>query len=165
MMHVISLLVENHQGVLARISGLFSGRGYNLESITVGATTDPTVSRITLACGGDDLKIDQIKKQLNKLIDIITLTDLTKKSTVSRELALIKVSAKPEKRGEIIEIADVFRAEVMDVGTDSLVLELRGSSQKIDDFTALLQDYNILEMARSGLVSIERGKKIKMRKT
>jgi acetolactate synthase I/III small subunit len=164
MMHVISLLVENHQGVLSRISGLFSGRGYNLESITVGATTDPTVSRITLVCGGDDLIIDQIKKQLNKLIDIITLTDLTKKLTVSRELALIKVSAKPEKRGEIIEIADVFRAQVMDVGTDSLVLELTGTSQKIDDFTALLQDYNILEMARSGLVSIERGKKIKMKR-
>ncbi|RPJ04846.1 MAG: acetolactate synthase small subunit [Spirochaetaceae bacterium] len=161
MTHVVSLLVENHQGVLARIAGLFSGRAYNLESLTVGITTDPSVSRITLVCSGDDNVIEQIKKQLNKLIDVIKLTDLTGLQSVHRELALIKVTVPAEKRGEIFQIADVFRAKVVDVGTEAMVIEVTGAPEKIDDMLTLLSGYTALEVARSGLVSIERGKKIK----
>jgi acetolactate synthase-1/3 small subunit len=153
------MLVENHQGVLSRIAGLFSGRGYNLESITAGVTTDPQISRITLVCKGDDNVIDQIKKQLNKLIDIIKVTDLSPLPSLHRELALIKVRAKPNQRGEVFQVADVFRARVLDVGIDSMVLEVTGSSDKIDNFIAVLQPYSIREVARSGLISMERGRK------
>jgi len=159
MTHVFSMLVENHQGVLSRIAGLFSGRGYNLERITAGVTTDPQVSRITLVCNGDDNVIDQIKKQLNKLIDVIKVNDLRGVPSLNRELALIKVRAKPNQRGEIFQVADVFRARVLDVGIDSMVLEVTGSSEKIDNFAAVLQPYSIREIARSGLISMERGKK------
>ena len=159
MNHVFSLLVENHQGVLSRIAGLFSGRGYNLDSITAGPTMDPSITRITLVSQGDDNIITQIKKQLNKLIDVIKITDLTSLSSLHRELALIKLKAQPRQRGEIFQVADVFRAKVMDVGYETMILELSGSSEKIDDFTAILQLYNILEIARSGLISLERGKK------
>jgi len=157
--HTISLLVENHEGVLSRIAGLFSGRGYNLESFTAGPSVDPSMSRITLVCGGDDQIIDQIKKQLNRLIDIIKVVDLTENPTVDRELALVRVKAKSGARGEIFQIADIFRAKVMDVASESIMLELTGSSDKIDDFIALLGDFSILEFARSGIVSMARGKK------
>jgi acetolactate synthase-1/3 small subunit len=159
MTHVLSMLVENHQGVLSRIAGLFSGRGYNLESITAGVTTDPQITRITLVCKGDDNVIDQIKKQLNKLIDIIKVTDLSPLPSLHRELALIKVRAKPNQRGEVFQVTDVFRARVLDVGIDSMVLEVTGSSDKIDNFIAVLQPYSIREVARSGLISMERGRK------
>ncbi len=159
MTHVFSMLVENHQGVLSRIAGLFSGRGYNLESITAGVTTDPQISRITLVCKGDDNVIDQIKKQLNKLIDVIKVNDLSGIPSLHRELALLKVRAKPNQRGEIFQVADVFRARVLDVGIDSMILEVTGSSEKIDNFAAVLQPYSIREIARSGLISMERGKK------
>ncbi|HTP59653.1 MAG TPA: acetolactate synthase small subunit [Spirochaetia bacterium] len=159
MKHVICLHVENKQGVLARIAGLFSGRGYNLESITAGATADPTVTRITLACLGDDTVVEQIKKQLNRLIDVIRVTDLTGLPALHRELLLIKVSARPSLRGEIFQVADVFKAQVMDVGHDTMSLELTGATDKIDDFIALLSPYGLVEMARSGLVSLERSKK------
>jgi acetolactate synthase-1/3 small subunit len=159
MTHVLSMLVENHQGVLSRIAGLFSGRGYNLESITAGVTTDPQITRITLVCKGDDNVFDQIKKQLNKLIDVIKVNDLSPLPSLHRELALIKVRAKPNLRGEIFQVADVFRARVLDVGIDSMVLEVTGSSDKIDNFIAVLQPYVIREVARSGLISMERGRK------
>jgi acetolactate synthase-1/3 small subunit len=159
MTHIISILAENHQGVLARISGLFSGRGYNLESITAGATTDPTVSRITIACTGDDSVVEQIKKQLNRLVDVIKVTELTAVPALHRELALIKVSAKGRLRGEIFQVADVFKAQVMDVGHDAMSVELIGSPDKIDDFLALLSPYGIVEIARSGVVSMERSRK------
>jgi acetolactate synthase I/III small subunit len=159
MTHIISLLVENQQGVLARISGLFSGRGYNLESITAGVTTDTTVTRITLACTGDDAVVEQIKKQLNRLIDVIKVTELTDVPTLNRELMLIKVSAKGRQRGEIIQVSDVFKAQVMDVGHDTMSVELTGTPEKIDDFAALLQPYGIVEIARSGVVAMERGRK------
>lgn len=159
MTHVLSLLVENHQGVLSRIAGLFSGRGYNLESITAGVTTDPQITRITLVCTGDDNVIAQIKKQLNKLVDVIKVADLTQVPSLHRELALIKVKARPSQRGEILQIADVFRARVLDVGADSMVLEVTGSPQKVDDIAGLLSPYSIVEIARSGLISVERGRK------
>ncbi len=160
MTHVLSMLVENHQGVLSRIAGLFSGRGYNLESITAGVTTDSQISRITLVCKGDDNVIDQIKKQLNKLIDVIKVTDLSPLASLHRELALIKVRARPNQRGEVFQVADVFRARVLDVGIDSMVLEVTGSSDKIDNFIAVLQPNSIREVARSGLISMERGRKL-----
>lgn len=164
MVHTFSLLVENHQGVLARIAGLFSGRGYNLESLTVGVTTDPTISRVTLVCIGDDAIMEQIKKQLNRIVDIIKVVDMTYCPSVDRELALIKINAKPNQRGELFQVADVFRAKVMDVGQNTMILEITGGSEKIDDFIALLTPYNILEIARSGIVSMERGKKLKKEK-
>jgi acetolactate synthase I/III small subunit len=159
MTHIISMLVENQQGVLARISGLFSGRGYNLESITAGVTTDTTVTRITLACTGDDAVVEQIKKQLNRLIDVIKVTELTGVQSLNRELMLIKVSAKGRQRGEIIQVSDVFKAQVMDVGHDTMSVELTGTPEKIDDFAALLQPYGIVEIARSGVVAMERSRK------
>lgn len=163
MKHILSMLVENRQGVLARIAGLFSGRGYNLESITVGVTTDPSVSRLTLACQGDDAVVEQIKKQLNRLVDVIKVYDLTSVPALHRELALVKVSAKPRARGEIFQVAEVFEAKVMDVGVENMTLELTGSSDKIDDFTALLAPYGIVELARSGMVAMERGRKAAVR--
>ncbi len=159
MRYTISLLVENHQGVLSRISGLFSGRGYNLESFTSGITTDPSITRITLVCNGDAQIIDQIKKQLNKLIDILEVTDLTELPTIDRELALIKIAAKPGERGEIFQVVDVFQGKVTDVGFDSMIIESTGPPSQINDLLALLKDYEILELARSGLVSMEQGKK------
>ena len=159
MTHVICLHVENQQGVLARISGLFSGRGYNLESITAGATTDPTVTRITLACTGDDAVVEQIKKQLNRLIDVIKVTELTGVPSLNRELMLVKVNAKGPQRGEIFQVADVFKAQIMDVGHESMTVELAGSPEKIDDLVALLQPYGITEIARSGIVAMERSRK------
>ncbi len=159
MNHVISLLVENNAGVLARISGLLSGRGYNVESFSSGPTLDPAITRITLVCRGDDTIIDQIKKQLNKLIEVIKVTDLTSKDTIARQFALIKISVLPGNRGEIIQLAEVFDAKVMDVGSNTMVLEITGSAKKIDDLVMLL-DGHVSEIARSGLVSIERGRKI-----
>ena len=159
MTHVISLLVENHQGVLSRIAGLFAGRGYNLESITAGITTDHSITRITLVCSGDDNIIIQIKKQLEKLIDVIELTDLSAVPSLHRELALIKVSASSQQRGEIFQVADMFRAKIMDVGIKTMVLEVTGAPGKIDDFIKILSPYNINEVARSGLISVARGKK------
>jgi len=159
MTHIISLQVENRQGVLARIAGLFSGRGYNLESITAGATTDPTISRITLACTGDDSVVEQIKKQLNRLIDVIKVNELTDAPSLNRELMLVKVSARSSQRGEIFQVADVFKAQIMDVGHDSMTVELVGSPEKIDDLIALLLPYGIVEIARSGVVAMERSRK------
>ncbi len=159
MTHIMSLEVENRQGVLARIAGLFSGRGYNLESITAGLTTDPTVSRITITCTGDDSVVEQIKKQLNRLIDVIKVTELTDTPSLNRELMLVKVSAKGSQRGEIFQVADVFKAQIMDVGHDCMTVELVGSPEKIDDLVALLRPYGIVELARSGVVAMERSRK------
>lgn len=161
MLRILSLFVENNPGVLARISGMFSGKGYNLESLTVGVTTDPTISRITLVCKGNDSEFEQIKKQLNRLIDVIKLTDLSKQSNVKKELALIKVSAKREQRAEIFHVADVFGCRIMDVGIDSLIMEISDLYEKIDDLLAVLQPYGIIEIARSGLVAMDRCKKNK----
>ena len=155
---VLFLLVQNHQGVLARISGLLSGRGYNVESFTAGPTNEEGLTRITLVCRGDESWIDQVKKQLNKIIDVVKVVDLSERPSVNRELALIKVAAKPGERGELFQIADIFGASVKDVGTTSIIIELTGSSDEVDDLIMLLNG-QILELARSGLVSMERGKK------
>lgn len=157
--HVISCLVENRFGVLARIAGLFSARGFNIHSLSVGETDDPTVSRITLVVGGDEQILDQIKKQLNKLIDTIKVVDLTTQPHVERELALIKVKAPYESRSEIMQIADIFRAKIIDVCRESVTIELTGDDGKIQAMLDLLREFGIIELARSGKVALSRGSK------
>jgi acetolactate synthase-1/3 small subunit len=149
--------VENHSGVLSRVSGLFSRRGYNIDSLSVGVTEDPLYSRITVVCVGDDGIIDQIQKQVEKLIDVIETTELLPTDSVWRELALVKVSADAAKRSEIISIAEIFRANVIDVSLTTLTVEMTGTQNKIEAFTQLLAPYGILEIVRTGLAGIQRG--------
>jgi len=155
--YTLTVLVENHFGVLARVSGLFSARGYNISSLAVAETEDPTVSAMTIVVDGDERVIDQVKKQLNKLIDVIKVKDLTEQSHVSRELALVKVSVDPSKRREIIEIADVFKGRIVDISNETLTLEITGDSDKVDAVIGLLKAYDIREMARTGKVALIRG--------
>jgi len=154
MRHIISVLVENKFGVLARIAGLFSGRGYNIDSLCVAETDDPTLSRMTIVTHGDDKIIEQIEKQLNKLIDTIKVSDLTHKEHVERELVLIKV--KGEKRREIMEIISIFRAKIVDVSSKTLTIETTGDEKKISAFIELLKPYGIIEIARTGKIALTR---------
>lgn len=154
---VFQLLVDNTSGVLSRISGLFSRRGYNIESITAGVTADLHFTRITItACGDDDI-LDQIEKQVAKLVDVKDIKELTPDSSVYRELALIKVRAKASDRQGIIAVADIFRAKIIDVAPESLIIELTGDQDKIEAFINLLEGYEILELARTGLAGLGRG--------
>jgi acetolactate synthase I/III small subunit len=159
MRHVISLLVENEFGVLARIAGLFSGRGFNIESLCVGETLDPTVSTMTLVTRGDDQIIEQVLKQLNKLISVIKVVDLLEKEFVEREMVLVKVTANRETREEILQIADIFRAKVIDVGTKTYTLEITGDDKKINAVLLLLKPLGIKELVRTGRVAMVRGNK------
>ena len=154
---ILSLLVDNTAGVLSRISGLFSRRGYNIDSHAVGVTADERFSRMTVVCSGDALILEQITKQLAKLVDVRDIKVLEPDNSVSRELVLVKVTAKPEQREGIISIANIFRANVIDVGKDSLVIELTGSKSKLGAFVDLLEDYEILELARTGITGLSRG--------
>jgi acetolactate synthase-1/3 small subunit len=155
--HTLSVLVENRFGVLARVAGLFARRGYNIETLAVAPTDDPSISRMTIVVGGDDSDLEQITKQLNKLIDVIKVNDYTDVATVERELALIKITAEPGVRGEIMQIADVFRANVVDVGERSFILEVTGKVDKIDALTRLLEPYGIREIVRTGKIVLSRG--------
>ena len=156
--HIISVLVENKSGVLARVSGLFSRRGFNIESLAVGTCETPDMSRITIVVIGNDMHIEQVKKQLNKLIDVIKITDITEKEHVERELALIKVHAEPgSPRSEVMQIAGIFRAKIIDVGAKTIVLEITGDSEKILAIETLLKPYGILELVRTGRVALQRG--------
>lgn len=152
---VLSVLVENESGVLARISGLFSRRGYNIESLTVGPSEQEGLSRMIIVTKDD---VEQVKKQLNKLINVIKITDLSELPYVDRELALIKVSSK-QNRAEIIEIADLFRSRIIDVAEDSLIVEVTGDTEKINAVIQLLTPFGVKEMARTGSIAILRGKK------
>ena len=154
---ILSLLVDNTAGVLSRISGLFSRRGYNIDSLSVGVTADERFSRMTVVCSGDALILEQITKQLAKLVDVRDIKVLEPDNSVRRELVLVKVAAKPEQREGIISIANIFRANVIDVGKDSLVIELTGSKSKLGAFVNLLEDYEILELARTGITGLSRG--------
>ena len=154
---ILSLLVDNTAGVLSRISGLFSRRGYNIDSLSVGVTADERFSRMTVVCSGDALILEQITKQLAKLVEVRDIKVLEPDNSVSRELVLVKVTAKPEQREGIISIANIFRANVIDVGKDSLVIELTGSKSKLGAFVDLLEDYEILELARTGITGLSRG--------
>jgi acetolactate synthase-1/3 small subunit len=159
MKHTISVLVENEFGVLSRVSGLFSGRGFNIESLSVAPTFDASISRITLVTRGDDQILEQITKQLNKLIDTIKVIDFTGQDYVERELALIKVTAEEETRAEVLRIVDIFRAKVVDVTPRSYTVEITGAPAKVDAFVELLQPMGIKELVRSGPVVLGRGAK------
>ena len=151
------LIVDNTSGVLSRISGLFSRRGYNIESITAGVTADPRFTRITIVASGDDEILDQIEKQVGKLVDVRDIRELEPDSSVFRELALIKVRANAKEREGIIAVANVFRAKIVDVGAESLVIEVTGSQSKLEAFLNLLSGYEILELARTGIAGLTRG--------
>jgi len=157
MQYTLSVLVENHFGVLARIAGLFSARGFNIVSLSVAETEDPTVSVMTIVVDGDNRVVDQVKKQLNKLIEVIKVRDLTEEEYVERELALIKVAVNASKRREIIEIADVFKGKVVDISHTSITIEVTGSEDKVDAIIDLLKSYGITEMARTGKIALLRG--------
>ena len=154
---VFQLLVDNTSGVLSRISGLFSRRGYNIESITAGLTADPRFTRITIVASGDDEILDQIEKQVGKLVDVRDIKELAPEASVYRELALIKVRTDSEQRQGVISIVDIFRAKIIDVAPESLIIELTGNQQKIDAFIDLLEGHEILEQARTGIAGLGRG--------
>lgn len=154
---VFQLLVDNTSGVLSRISGLFSRRGYNIESITAGVTADPRFTRITIVTSGDDEILDQIEKQVAKLVDVRDIKELAPENSVYRELALIKVKTNQNQRQGVIAIADIFRAKIIDVASDSLIVELTGNQDKIEAFINLLEGYEILELARTGIAGLGRG--------
>ncbi len=156
-LHIISLLVSNNSGVLARISGLFARRGYNIESLSVCATEDDRYSRMTVTVSGDDAVLEQLIKQLKKQEDVCYICDLGKQDALSRELLLIKLKVSPEKRNQVIEVCSVYKANIIDLSPAAMVLELTGETSKIDGFIDVLADYNILEMARSGASSLHRG--------
>ena len=156
MTHTISILVENHFGVLARISGLFSARGYNIESLCVGITEDPTVSRMTVVVQGDDKILEQIVNQLNKVIEVIEVIDLTSQSHVERELVLVKISTSAKQRTELLEIANIFRAKVVDVAPKSTIVEATGSTDKIRAFIDMIRPFGIQELSRTGSIALVR---------
>jgi len=157
--HILSMLVDNEPGVLSRVAGLFSGRGFNIDSLCVSETTDPLVSRITLVAVGDMSILEQIKKQLNKLINVIKVLDFTETDFVQRETALVKVRAKPENCAEILRMADIFRSTVVDVGTEYYTMEVTGDDGKISAFLKLLKPMGVKEIARTGPVALAREKK------
>ncbi len=160
MRHIISILLENEAGALSRVAGLFSARGYNIESLTVAATEDPSLSRMTLVTSGSDQVIEQITKQLNKLIEVVKLIDLTEGEHVERELMLIKVAvSEPSARDEVKRLVDIFRGNIIDVTATAYTIELTGPSDKLEAFIAALADVKILETVRSGVSGISRGGK------
>ena len=159
MNRVFSLLVDNTPGVLSRISGLFSRRGYSIDSITAGVTADPRFTRITIVSSGDELILSQIEKQVRKLEDVIEIKALKEGESVYRELIMVKVRANAAQRAEIISVADIFRAKVVDVEKESLMLELTGNQSKLEAFLNLLDGYEILELARTGITGLSRGVK------
>ncbi len=160
MRHIISILMENEAGALSRVAGLFSARAYNIESLTVAPTEDPSLSRMTLVTSGTDEIIEQISKQLNKLIDVVKLVDLTEAPHIQRELMLIKVQATGDAREEVKRLADIFRGRIIDVTDTTYTIEITGNSDKLDAFVQSLSSITIYEVVRSGLLGISRGDKI-----
>ncbi len=154
---VLSILVDNTAGVLSRVSGLFSRRGYNITSLTVGETENPAFSRMTVVVKGDEQILDQIYKQVEKLEDVVEITELLPEGSVCRELVLVKVKATTEERQSVIAVADIFRAKIVDVAKESLMIELTGNQAKIDAFIKLLDGFKILEIVRTGLTGLTRG--------
>jgi acetolactate synthase-1/3 small subunit len=157
--YTLSVLVENHPGVLARISGLLSGREFNIRSIAAGETEDPSITRIIMVVAGDDRIIDQVKKQLDRLVDVIRVTDLTEIPAVDRELALVKVSSSVSQRIEVFQIVDVFRGKIVDIAHKSLTVEVTGVAEKIEALIEMLRPFGINEIVRTGKISIARGRK------
>jgi len=159
MKHVISVLVENKVGVLSRITGLFSGRGFNIESLAVGETESEAISRMTIVVSGDESILEQVRKQLGKVIDTIKVTDFTGTDYVERNLMLIKISSLPGKRSEIIELVDVFRGKIIDVGQKDMIIEISGPEDRLEAVLDLLRPYGIKEVARTGRIAMNRGTK------
>jgi acetolactate synthase-1/3 small subunit len=156
MRHTISVLVENKFGVLTRVAGLFSGRGYNIDSLNVAPTHDATLSRMTIVTRGDDATVEQICKQLDKLVDSVKVIDYSKTDYIDRELVLVKVAANSQNRAEICQMAELFRAKVVNVQPDNLVIEITGAEGKINQFLALLKDFGIQDLTRTGVVALPR---------
>ncbi len=154
--HILSVLVENKFGVLARISGLIAGRGFNIDSLAVGETEDPTASRMTIVVDGDEKTIEQVKKQLNRLIDVISVQDLTKEEHLDRELMMVKVEVTPKTRPELVEIAETLKAEVADVGVKNLTILLVGDQTKVKTLLELVKPYGIKEIVRTGRIALSR---------
>lgn len=159
MKHILSVLVENKPGVLTRIAGLFARRGYNIDSLAVGRTEDPDVSRMTIVVDGDERIIEQVTKQLHKLVDVIKLTDMTQEEHVDRELILLKVNADPATRTEIMQIVDIFRARIVDIGRNSLIIECTGDGGKINAIESALRPFGLRELVRTGKIALSRGQK------
>lgn len=157
--HTISVLVENRSGVLARIAGLFSARGFNIDSLAVGETENPTVSRMTIVVKGDEKILEQVEKQLNKLVDVIKVSDYIETPHLERDLVMIKVKADKNDRSELLQIADIFRANIVDVSPDSIIVEATGDEEKIEALVAMLKPFGIKEMCRTGIVAMARGSK------
>ena len=155
--YTLSVLVENHAGVLSRVVGLFTRRGFNIHSLSVGTTKDEKISRITIEVKGDDYMLEQVSKQLSKLMEVIKLKKLTEGDMVKRGLILIKVKATPKTRGEIIEVTNVFRANIVDISETTLTVEMTGSDRKIDAFLRMMENYGVEEIARTGMTALERG--------
>jgi acetolactate synthase-1/3 small subunit len=156
-LHVLSLLVENKPGVLARIAGLFAGRGYNIESLCVGETQDPNYSRMTIVTKGDERVVEQIEKQLRKIIEVVKVSNITDTPHVERELILVKVSATKENRDEIVRLVEIFRGKIIDVTLKSLTIEITGDRDKTSAFLQLLKPFGIKELVRTGIAAIKRG--------
>ena len=163
MRQVLACIVENHPGVLSHMSGLFASRGYNIDSLTVGVTENPRYSRITIVCNGDEQILEQIRKQLSKIIDVIRVINLSATESVERELALVKVNAPGAKRAEIMEITEVFRGKVVDIGHRELTIEISGKEEKVNAFLDLMRTYGIKEVARTGVVAIARSQRYSSR--
>lgn len=159
MKHTITAIVENKVGVLARIVGLFSSRGFNIDSLNVGETDNPNLSRLTIVVKGDDAVLEQVRKQLGKVIDVLKVSDLTNQPYIERDLMLVKVNAPPGKRNEILEVVDIFRGKIVDVGQKEVIVELSGAEDKIEAMLKLLQPYGIKETARTGQIAMLRGTK------
>ncbi len=160
MQHTLSVLVENKPGVLTRVTSLFARRGFNIDSLAVGVTEDPTLSRITIVVSAADIPLEQITKQLFKLISVIKIQDLDPRESVERELVLFKVNAAADKRHEVIEIANVFRARIIDVGKNSVTIEATGSAEKLSAMEDLFRAYGIKELARTGKIALSRGREV-----
>lgn len=159
MKRILAILVENRPGVLTRVSGLFTRRGYNIESLAVGPTENPDISRMTVVVDADLAAVEQITKQLNKLVDVLKLSDITDEPFVDRELILIKVNAEPASRGEIMQIVDIFRAHIVDIGRNALIIEATGDAGKIDAIESALRPFGIGEVVRTGRIAMVRGAK------
>lgn len=157
--YTLSVLVENRSGVLSRVAGLFSRRGFNIDSLAVGVTENPEVSRMTIVVNGDEYTVEQVSKQLNKLIDVIKIRALENSDSVSRELALIKVNATAATRSEIIQIVEIFRAKIVDVSKNTLTVEISGGTEKVAALEDMLKQFGIKEIVRTGTIAIERGNK------
>ncbi len=158
--HILSILVENQAGVLSRVAGLFSRRGFNIDSLAVGTTEDPGISRMTIVVNGDQYIVEQVCKQLNKLIDVIRVKQLDAEESLTRQLVLVKVNAAPETRSEIIQIVDIFRGNIVDVSKNALTIEITGDDDKINAFEEMVRIFGIKEMVRTGTIAIERGNRI-----